>query len=245
MHNRVWIGVIRIVGRVIEVRDALDPASFGQQHRLGEHVYELPVEVIPGNAEQGAGLPSRIDHLVDEVLAAKMHMRHQIYQLGVRPQRELRFHFVVRITGRNGKQGIHRCHGNLAPLGGLLGEDQSDGSLVGSSLAGGCIVQLDHVIRACRKQLGHARRANLSRHAWRVAHQKLVAKKFEAGFLWIGCGIAIGAAAAADVLPRYERYAGLSAGHPLRPFRPNERDYMMHRGAIPRPDFGHLHPFVL
>src|ERR1017187_5221309 len=90
VHNRVWIGVIRIVGRVIEVRDALDPASFGQQHRLGENVYELPVEIISGNAEQGAGLPGRIDHLVDEVLATKVHMRHQIYQPRARPPRAIR-----------------------------------------------------------------------------------------------------------------------------------------------------------
>src|ERR1035438_6395239 len=47
-----WVGVRRIVGRIVESRQTFDTRAARQLQRLGEIVLELPGEVVARNAKQ-------------------------------------------------------------------------------------------------------------------------------------------------------------------------------------------------
>src|SRR5690242_11410261 len=47
------VRIVAVVGRIVEVRGALDLRPLGQHDRIGEVIEELPVEIVIGNAQHG------------------------------------------------------------------------------------------------------------------------------------------------------------------------------------------------
>src|SRR5688500_839105 len=76
-HFSLRIRITRIVRRVVVVRDGFDARAFRNGKRRLRIVVNLPIEVIPRHGQQNLGSPVRIDRSVSDVLAAKVHMRHQ------------------------------------------------------------------------------------------------------------------------------------------------------------------------
>src|SRR5678816_4928221 len=76
------IGIVAVVGRVVEVRRALDLRPLGQHNRIGEIVEQLPVEIVLGHTQHDLRFARGIDQAVFEILAAIVHVRHQVDQPG-------------------------------------------------------------------------------------------------------------------------------------------------------------------
>src|SRR5262245_17604680 len=82
VHWSCWVGVVEVVGRVIEVGHAVDLGSFRHEFRL-HSIVTLPVKVITWDPKKHFASPVWISEGVLEVLATQMHVRHETQQIGV------------------------------------------------------------------------------------------------------------------------------------------------------------------
>jgi len=77
------IGVVRIVRRIIVVREHLDLRTFLQVDRLLQLVGDLPVEIVAGNAQHCFRCSIGAHNAVLERFAAQMRMRSHIEKVAV------------------------------------------------------------------------------------------------------------------------------------------------------------------
>jgi hypothetical protein len=77
------IGVVRIVRRIVVVRDHLDLRTFLQVDRLLQLVGDLPVEIVAGNAQHCFRCSIGAHNAVLERFAAQMRMRSHIEKVAV------------------------------------------------------------------------------------------------------------------------------------------------------------------
>src|SRR5947209_7586326 len=73
----IRIGVVRIILRVIKSRNGLQGRAALQWNRVGQPVAQLPEKVVMRNPKQGANSSMRLDDVVLEGLASKMHVREE------------------------------------------------------------------------------------------------------------------------------------------------------------------------
>ena len=95
------VGVRRVVGRVVEVRDDFDHGAFGHLDRVGQLVPGLPVEVPATDLEQRL-FPAvgPVRHVL-EVPSAIVHVRREGQDLAVLPEAVARPQLVVLGAGRD------------------------------------------------------------------------------------------------------------------------------------------------
>src|SRR5947199_254760 len=151
------VGVIQVLGGIIEVGGAMNLRPLGDGPRLDEPVRTLPVKVVTRNPKKRLGLAVRIDDFVAEILAAQMHVRHEADDLAILLERPLRLHLVVIVPGRNREARIEDRQAIDLPLGRFLGENHTDGRTVFLSDAVRSVVHLENQLGAGGNLLGHSR----------------------------------------------------------------------------------------
>ena len=131
-------------------------------------VEELPVEVVPGNAQHDLLTPIRIDQLIRHVLSAQMHVRHHLDEFGVGQEFQIhRWALVVGFVRRNGEIRPARRDAVRHPA--FLPRAVSDtvkpmSGRSTTSLPIRRVMNLDRNVRVGRNQLAGAERSGSRRH---------------------------------------------------------------------------------
>ena len=226
------IGIEGVVGRVVEVRGAIDAGTFGQRDRLAQFVPKLPGGPVVGNLQERASLAAGVHDAVLEILAAAVHVRMQAVQCDVVAQFERRIHPMVGVAGRNFELAVGRGHGEDALGGRLFGEDQADAAAVRARLSVGGVVDLQNDVGAGADELGLSRLELFGRLAGRIAHQK-IAGQFAGIDGFVGLGFF------GD-----EGDSGFGVLQPVGPRLADEGDDVVDAGAVGGPRFRELNPLV-
>ena len=107
------------------MRHALQPRALGQPQKILHAVDQLPVEVIVRHAQDDLGMAVRINRRVSEILAAHVHMRHQVHDSDVPGRGPTGTRFVVGIAGKYRQAEVSGRTGQRRGLNGAAGEDQA------------------------------------------------------------------------------------------------------------------------
>src|ERR1022692_2475108 len=102
----------------------------------------------------------RINRRVSEILAAHVHVRHQVHDPDVLGRGPTGAHLVVGIARRYREAEVSGRTAERLVLEGAAGEDQADGSPVRGWFAVGRVVQLEEELGPGLQQLGGPRRVN-------------------------------------------------------------------------------------
>jgi hypothetical protein len=132
----------------------------------------------------------------------------------------------------------------MRSLGGFLGEDQADAAAIGSGLAGGGVVHLEHQVGACFDELGLAGRQRHGDQTWRKTDEQFGRRCAIVGLLLFFSSVVF-LVSVVLFLFGDERDTGLGFTQPLGTGFTHERDNVMHQRAIPGARFGGPHPGVL
>ncbi len=148
-HFARGVGIVRVVRRVVEVRDALDRRALRQRHAFRQHVVRLPVEVVVLDAQEHLASPVGIVRRVREVLPAVVHVRREPHRERVLLEGVPRPDLVIRVARRN--QEVVRRHPQVHqflvdPV--VLGEVQADPRLIRHRFAARVPVHVADQVRA-------------------------------------------------------------------------------------------------
>src|ERR1017187_3318065 len=169
------IGIVRIVGRVVEPTGAFDDGSGRDLQRLSQLIVELPEKVVVWNSEQHFGSPVGINGAIFERLSAHVHVRKEIQDGGFIREFGLGRHRIVGIARRNLESQIVPGKRKGAFGGLFLGEDQAYLGMVHSLFAIGGVVDLQHQVRTGGNHLAESGPPHLGNFSRRVDHQDIAA----------------------------------------------------------------------
>ena len=170
------VRVVRVLGRVVEVRFGVKDRPFG--HRLGlvEDVEVLPVELVPGDVEEDLAAPVGV--LGDEPhrLAPQVHVRHQREQHRGPREPEIGPRDVVARPGRDLEAEVerHARHQFFVDRR-RVGEDEADPAPVDLLRPPGRVVELEDDLRSGRDALRHAVAQDARRHPGGVGGEEVAA----------------------------------------------------------------------
>jgi hypothetical protein len=224
-HFFAGIRVVRIVGRIVEVRRTRDARAFRQHDRRGQVVPKLPMPVVTRHPQNRLRLARGIHDAIFEILAAPMHVRMQAGQLHGGAGFEFGVHAEIRVPRRNlefSVGGGKRQHARPRPF---LRKHQAELAAVRAGLAVRRVMDLHHEIRTGFDQLALAGLQGLRRLSRRVAHQEIA-----------GQGAGIGAVVRHLSAPRRTRRPAHPAAN-ANPVRAHTKSYggcARDRPAAPR-----------
>ncbi len=143
MDQRLGVGVVRVVLRVVEVGRTLDLGPRRQAQRLDQAVVALPAKVPVRHRQERLRLAVGVDRLVHEVLATQVHVRQETVKVHRLVELGHRLRLIVVGAGQNDQALLGDGAGLDLLLGRFLGEDQADRRAVRPLHAVGGVVHLE------------------------------------------------------------------------------------------------------
>ena len=98
-HRFGGIGIVRIVGRIVEMRGAFDLGALRQRNGIGKVVPQLPMPVINRHAQNRFTTAVGENQSVVERFSARVHVRMQSHQRDVFAHLKGGVDFVIRVAG--------------------------------------------------------------------------------------------------------------------------------------------------
>ena len=214
------------------MRSAFDLGASREHQRLAQVIPQLPVELVVGDAQERSRFAARKLHAELEIFPATVHVRMQTVQCHGRSQLKFCIHPVVGITRGNLEFSVRCRERQDALCRRLLCKDQADAATVRAGFSVGGVMDLKNDVGTGLDQLGLSGLELLRRLARSVPYQK-IARQFARVLVLVSL-----------YFLGHERNSRSGLLQPSGSGLADERNNMVHVGAVSRPCFRELNPAI-